>query len=190
MRAHHRPIGIWLTAATLLAPVCVAAQQARHQSSVQFEQRRYAHRLEVVDIPACPSLLETLYAMETMRRLTPFVDRITMLEEAPERHVVEVAFGMLGFDTTLVYERLLFPQDQRVELRLMSHESTFPLVQFPSTFLATYELVHGEEATLLRYTQDATVQRPAALHHQLFVRAQIAGFERRLQRVLEESCVE
>lgn len=159
-----------------------------HASTITFGDHSYAHRLEISDIPACPGLLDTLYAMDTMRRLTPFMDSVTMLEEQPEQHVVQVDFGMLGFSTTLVYERVLQQEAERIELRLRSHESTFPLMQFPSTFLATYGLSHHEDGTVLHYTQDATVQRPAALHHQLFIRAQIGMFERRLLGVIEEAC--
>jgi hypothetical protein len=157
-------------------------------SSVSFAEHSYAHRLTIDQIPACPGLLDTLYAMDTMRRLTPFVDRVTMLEEQADRHVVQVDFGMLGFRTTLVYERIIVWEDQHIELRLLSHDSTFPLVQFPSDFLATYRVGSDGGHTQLRYTQDATVQRPAALHHQLFVRAQIGMFERRLLGVIEEAC--
>ena len=157
-------------------------------SSVVFEDQRYAQRLQITGIPACSGLLDTLYDMQTMRRLTPFVDTIEMLEEQPGAHVVRIGFSILGFHTRLVYERLLFGDDGRIELRLLSHESTFPLVQFPTDFLATYRVSPDGDGVRVDYAQDASMQRSASLPHQLVVRAQVAGFERRLERVLQESC--
>jgi hypothetical protein len=186
-RARH-PLGL----PTALVLGCMVwagpAWGLEHSSTITFGDHSYAHRLEISDIPACPGLLDTMYEMDTMRRLTPFVDSVTMLEEQPGRHVVQVRFGMLGFRTTLVYERIIQRDDEHIDLRLLSHDSTFPVVQFPTDFLATYRVSHQEGATRLHYTQDATVQHPAALHHQLFIRAQIGMFERRLVGVVEEAC--
>jgi len=179
-----------LSAALILAGLALPATAwaVERSSGIRFGEHRYAHRLSFDALPACPGLLDTLYAMETMRRLTPFVDRVTMLDEQEARHVVEVEFSILGFHTTLVYERLILEAEQRIELRLLSHESTFPLVQFPTDFLATYQLIDGADGTRLDYTQDATMQRAASLPHQLVVRAQVAGFERRLEAVVREAC--
>jgi hypothetical protein len=154
-------------------------------AAITFGERSYSYTLDIADIPPCPGLLETLFRLDTMRRLMPFVDSFEVLEEQGNHHVVRVAFGALGFHTALTYERLLEPEPRRIQLRLLEREGSLPLVSFPSAFEAGYELGEGP---VVRYRQDATVGGRASLPHQLFVRAQLSLFEHRMLGIIEDAC--
>jgi hypothetical protein len=173
-------LAVLAVSSTIAAP----AAALEHQATITFGEQDYAHRLEIREIPACPGLLDTLFAMETMRRLTPFVDTIELLEEQPQRHVVRVAFGVLGFHTALVYDRVIDPTAGTLRLRLMRQEGSLPIVSFPSSFEARYQVLDGG----LVYSQDATLEHRAALAHELFMRGQMSLFEHRLLRVVEDAC--
>lgn len=171
-----------------LAVAPTSALALEHTSSIVFEDHRYAHQLDITGIPACPELLDTLFSMETMRRLTPFVDTLEVLEETVDNHVVRIELGVLGFHTALVYQRLLDRPARVIVLELLRQEGSLPLVSFPTSFQARYELYDSGEGLQVEYSQEATMEHRASLPHRIFVWGQMDLFERRLLSVVQEAC--
>lgn len=158
------------------------------QSSIRFEAHDYAYDLVLDGIPACPGLLGTLYSMDTMRRLTSFVDRVEMLHEQPTVQTVRVQVSVFGFHTALIYDRLLFPGEGTIVLRLLRQEGHLPIVSFPTAFEADFHVVPAGEGLRLDYTQRAATEHGVTVPHQLFLRTQLRIFEHRLTSVVTEAC--
>lgn len=170
------------------SPAAEGAPSSTPTSSLTFDDRRYAYSLTLADLPPCPGLLDTAFSLDTMRRLTTFVDTIEVLEEAADGQVLRVEYGTLGIHGALVYHRRVDRGAGTMEIRLLSYETNLPLLPLPTSFVAGYRVTHEADHTTLVYRQDAALPGPVALYHQAFIRGRMRRFEATLGEIVAESC--
>lgn len=151
-------------------------------------QGTYHFHQEISGLPPCPQVLDVVFSLDSMRRLTRFVDTLEVLEEAPDAQVLRVTFNVMGFSGDLEYDRRLDRAGGTMTIRLLGFREALPLVPWPTAFVAAYHITSTPGATRVDYTQDATLPGPISLYQQVLLKAQLRRFERTLQDILEETC--
>ncbi len=177
-----------LTLIVLLLSYPALSYGIKSDSAVTFKTESYSYVQTVDDLPRCPRILEVLYSMDTMRELTSFVDSIAMLRNEPSSQLVRISFSILGLRGKLLYERTIDRKNNTITIELKSFENNFSFVPYPISFKAMYFVSHSQGSTTVKYTQDILVSKKISFFYRMFVKNQMRGFEKKLQRIILRNC--
>jgi hypothetical protein len=156
-------------------------------STLSFDDHRYNYEQTISDIPLCPSLLDTLYSMDTLRELMSYADRIIVRVDRPNAKVIGVEFGVLGIRGSVDYLRELDPGNGTMRIRMLSHDEG-GILPYPSAFEAGYLVTHDATRTTVVYTQQAELTARISMPYRVFIRAQMSHYGDKLARLIGRSC--
>lgn len=156
-------------------------------STLSFEGERYRYEQTTTGVPACPSLLDTLFSMDTLRELMSYADTITVRSQAPAAMLIGVEFRVLGLYGAVDYLRELDPTHGAMTIRMVSHDEE-GFLPYPATFQAGYLVTHDAEHTRVVYTQEAITTSRISLPHRLLIQGQMSRYGDKLTRIIERSC--
>lgn len=156
-------------------------------ATLSFDGDRYRYEQTTTDVPLCPSLLDTLFSMETLRELMSYADTITVRMDTPTAKIIGVEFRVLGLPGAVDYLRELDPTHGAMRIRMLSHDED-GLLPYPASFQAGYLVTHEGDRSRVVYTQDATTPSRISMPYRLLIQGQMSRYGDKLTRIIERSC--